>query len=302
MRRRRTASPIAVPAPIRLRRAARSRSRAAPSSARSTRMSSHSRAIASSQPHSRCLIHGRRRCGPSAVSRAACVFRSCRRVRARRGAITANPRAAITTRARTSPRCVTAIPAIANCGRTRRTRSTAARDQSARAARGISALRSRGGFDLRQLAAALAHDKENDMSGDYSRVRYAPRTDIAGVLMQQGRVQLDSDWNEWVAVLERRLRAETVDVFGVHAAPGVSGVAVVSPQTPDAFKIDAMGGAITIGRGRMYVDGLLAENHGGGTSEFDPLLTELRGQSAIDYTQQPYFPAPPDKPAGGPHR
>lgn len=139
------------------------------------------------------------------------------------------------------------------------------------------------------------------MSGDYSRVRYDPRTDIAGVLMQQGRVQLDSDWNEWVAVLERRLRAETVDIFGVHAAPGVSGVAVVSPQTPDAFKIDATGGAITIGRGRMYVDGLLAENHGGGAGELDPLLAELRGQSALDYAQQPYFPAPPPLPAGGPH-
>lgn len=139
------------------------------------------------------------------------------------------------------------------------------------------------------------------MSGDYSRVRFDPRVDIAGVLMQQGRVQLDSDWNEWVAVLERRLRAETVDIFGVFTVPGVSGVAVVSPQTPDAFKIDATGGAITIGRGRMYVDGLLAENHGGGTLEFDPLLSELRGQTALNYGQQPYFPAPPALPGGGPH-
>lgn len=139
------------------------------------------------------------------------------------------------------------------------------------------------------------------MSGDYSRVRFDPRVDIAGVLMQQGRVQLDSDWNEWVAVLERRLRAETVDIFGVSTVPGVSGVAVVSPQTPDAFKIDATGGAITIGRGRMYVDGLLAENHGGGAPEFDPLLSEPRGQTALNYDQQPYFPAPPALPGGGPH-
>src|SRR3569832_1513726 len=80
-------------------------------------------------------------------------------------------------------------------GRAARPLSNAARDQSARAARGISAHRTRGGFDLRQLAAALAHDKENDMIGDYSRVRYDPLTDFAGVLMQQGRVQLDSDWN-----------------------------------------------------------------------------------------------------------
>ncbi len=139
------------------------------------------------------------------------------------------------------------------------------------------------------------------MSGDYSRVRFDPRIDLSGVLMQQGRVQLDSDWNEWVAVLDRRLRAESVDTFGVHVTPGITGVAVVSPQTPDAFKILAAGGNITIGRGRMYVDGLLAENHGGGTAEFDPVLAELRGQTALAYNLQPYFPAPPSLPSGGLH-
>ena len=139
------------------------------------------------------------------------------------------------------------------------------------------------------------------MSGDYSRVRFDPRIDLSGVLMQQGRVQLDSDWNEWVAVLDRRLRAESVDTFGVHITPGIAGVAVVSPQTPDAFKIEATGGNITIGRGRMYVDGLLAENHGGGAAEFDAVLAEMRGKTPLAYNQQPYFPAPPALPGGGPH-
>ena len=139
------------------------------------------------------------------------------------------------------------------------------------------------------------------MSGDYSRVRFDPRIDLSGVLMQQGRVQLDSDWNEWVAVLDRRLRAESVDTFGVHVTPGITGVAVVSPQTPDAFKIEAAGGNISIGRGRMYVDGLLAENHGGGAAEFDAVLAELRGKTALAYNLQTYFPAPPTLPSGGPH-
>src|SRR5690606_28510724 len=107
------------------------------------------------------------------------------------------------------------------------------------------------------------------MSGDYSRIRFDPRTDIASVWMQQGRVQLGAEWNEGMAALDRRLRAGSVDTFGVQAVPGMTGVAVVSPQTPDAFKIEAAGGDMTIGRGRMYVDGLLAENHGGGAVEFD---------------------------------
>lgn len=139
------------------------------------------------------------------------------------------------------------------------------------------------------------------MSGDYSRVRFDSSLDIAQVLMQQGRVQLDSDWNEWAAALDRRFRAESVDTFGVQPNPGFTGVAVVSPQTPDAFKIAAAGGKITIGRGRMYVDGLLAENHGGGTLEFDPVLAELRGQTGLAYDLQPYLPAPPALPGGGPN-
>ncbi len=137
------------------------------------------------------------------------------------------------------------------------------------------------------------------MSGDYSRIRFDPRIDIASVWMQQGRVQLDSDWNEGMAALDRRLRVESVDTFGVQLVPGITGVAVVSPQTPDAFKIEIAGGDITIGRGRMYVDGLLAENHGGGGAEFDAVLAELRGQNALTYQQQPYFPAPPALPSSG---
>lgn len=142
------------------------------------------------------------------------------------------------------------------------------------------------------------------MSGDYSRIRFDPDADIASVWMQQGRVQLDSDWNEGMAALDRRLRAESVDTFGIHPEPGIAGVAVVSPQTPDAFKIEVTSGNVTIGRGRMYVDGLLAENHGESRKEgdenkgiefkeFDPLLAEQRGQFVVNYLQQPYFLVPP---------
>src|SRR5438128_12525247 len=103
------------------------------------------------------------------------------------------------------------------------------------------------------------------MGGDYSWLTFDPRRDHAGVLMQQGRVQLDSDWNEQVELLDRRLRAETTDIIGR---------AVVPRETPDGFRIEAIGGALTIGRGRMYVDGLLAENHGAGAAEYDPVLGE----------------------------
>src|SRR5262249_7234621 len=123
--------------------------------------------------------------------------------------------------------------------------------------------------------------------------------------MEQGRVQLDSDWNEWLAGLSRRTRAETLDILGRAAYPA----------TPhNAFHITASnsGGknSISIGPGRMYVDGLLAENHGVATSaQWDPALAEMSGSpqpppatetDTIDYTAQPYFPNAPAISGNGP--
>lgn len=122
------------------------------------------------------------------------------------------------------------------------------------------------------------------MSGDYSRQRFEPSKHFSAVLMQQGRVQLDADWNEQGAILDRRWRAETTDLIGRCGVP---------KETPDGFKITAAGGTFAIGPGRIYVDGLLVENHGLGPVTFDPVLAELRGTTAVPYTQQPYFPSPP---------
>ena len=52
------------------------------------------------------------------------------------------------------------------------------------------------------------------MSGDYSRKTFKPKRNYSGVLMQQGRVQLDADWNEQLAINLRRQRAQTVDTIG----------------------------------------------------------------------------------------
>src|SRR5258708_26773911 len=121
--------------------------------------------------------------------------------------------------------------------------------------------------------------------------------------MQQGRVQLDADWNEWLAELSRRMQAGTLDILGRAVYPAT---------TPYAFKITASssGGTntLTIGPGRMYVDGLLAENHGDpAAAVWDPALGELSNTpqpppaaetGAIDYTQQPYMPPGTTLPAG----
>src|SRR5215831_7394319 len=141
------------------------------------------------------------------------------------------------------------------------------------------------------------------MSFDISRLTFNPLNDYSGVVMQQGRVQLDSDWNEWLAELLRRSQAGTLDTLGRAVYPAT---------TPYAFQITASssGGSnvLTIGPGRMYVDGLLAENHGDpAAAVWDPALAEMSDSpqppptaetGAIDYTQQPYMPAGTTLPSG----
>ena len=57
------------------------------------------------------------------------------------------------------------------------------------------------------------------MSSDISRQRFNPTNDFKNVLMQQGRVQLDAEWNEWNEILDRRWRSETIDIIGRCVVP-----------------------------------------------------------------------------------
>jgi uncharacterized protein DUF6519 len=133
------------------------------------------------------------------------------------------------------------------------------------------------------------------MPFDNSRFPFNPWKDYCGVVELQGRVHLESEWNEWLAEINRRFQAGTLDAQGAVFCPAT---------TPWAFKIaassDATGNHLTIGPGRMYVDGILAENHGDAASaQWDPALAELSGSpqppptaepAGLDFTQQPYFP------------
>ena len=96
------------------------------------------------------------------------------------------------------------------------------------------------------------------MRGDFSRQTFARAKHYASVLVQQGRVAVDADWNEQQAITGHRTETETVDVIGGCGTP------LDPPGYTDAsgFKIAIAAGAtsITIGAGRYYVEGLLAEN------------------------------------------
>jgi hypothetical protein len=115
------------------------------------------------------------------------------------------------------------------------------------------------------------------MKGDFTRDTFDPRNHFSRVLMQQGRVQLDADWNEQNAILLHYLRTLVKDVLGPHAGPsGDLGFQVLTEETPVwegkvdgiepdesrrmALKDAIRGGDALIGPGRYYVDGILIEN------------------------------------------
>jgi hypothetical protein len=127
------------------------------------------------------------------------------------------------------------------------------------------------------------------MKGDFTRDTFDPLKHFSRVLMQQGRVQLDADWNEQTSILLHYLRTLAKDILGPYAGPqGAMGFEILTEETPganakiDAFEPDparrqalkdALGqGNAVIAPGRYYVQGVLVESH-----------------RAILYTEQPGY-------------
>src|ERR1700733_8033462 len=89
------------------------------------------------------------------------------------------------------------------------------------------------------------------MKGDLSRRTFQAAKHYHSVQMQQGRVQLDADWNEQVDLAAHRIETETIDVVG-HAG---------GPQADAGFAIARISDVdFQLGAGRYYVDGLLVVN------------------------------------------
>jgi hypothetical protein len=142
------------------------------------------------------------------------------------------------------------------------------------------------------------------MSFDLSRKKFNPLDDYLGVVMQQGRVQTDADWNTMVKQIVRRAQAESLDTFGPSVVPR---------ETADGFLISGATTAFEIGPGRIYVDGVLAENHTD-SLKWDARLAEISGTAKLSgadvdaaptglvgttaYNDQPYYPNPPSIPTG----
>lgn len=93
------------------------------------------------------------------------------------------------------------------------------------------------------------------MKGDFSRITFDVTKHFRRVLMQQGRVQLDADWNEQTAILLHYLQTLAADLIGPYAGPKDNNGFAIEPiqNISDDFKI---------GSGHYYVDGILVELEG----------------------------------------
>lgn len=94
------------------------------------------------------------------------------------------------------------------------------------------------------------------MKGDFSRDTFQAHRHYTGVLMQQGRVLIDADWNEELSILLHHQRSMTADIIGWHGTPHPES----SAPGADGFRVDLVNGDLQIGPGHYYVDGILCEN------------------------------------------
>jgi hypothetical protein len=95
--------------------------------------------------------------------------------------------------------------------------------------------------------------------GDFTRDAFHPAKHFSRVLMQQGRVQVDADWNEQTAILLHYLRSLAADLIGPHGGPAVEGADTTKGffvKTEPALTAE---GDFLIAEGHYYVDGILCE-------------------------------------------
>ena len=88
------------------------------------------------------------------------------------------------------------------------------------------------------------------MKADFTRDTFDPLKHFSRVVMQQGRVQLDADWNEQTAILLHTIRRLASDLLGSNPNPDGGFLPTPIPKRTDDFEIAA---------GSFYVDGILCE-------------------------------------------
>jgi hypothetical protein len=91
------------------------------------------------------------------------------------------------------------------------------------------------------------------VKADLTRNSFDPLKHFSRVLMQQGRVQVDADWNEQAGILLHLMRRMAADLFGTRSGAD-GGFQIGALQAAKAVAND-----FRIAPGTYYVDGILCE-------------------------------------------
>ncbi|WP_328617046.1 DUF4815 domain-containing protein [Amycolatopsis sp. NBC_00355] len=97
------------------------------------------------------------------------------------------------------------------------------------------------------------------MKGDFTRRTFRRADRYRGVLLQQGRVALDADWNEQHEIQRYHDELTARDAIGPHGAPvDTAGFRITDAdgEEPRECSWDRL----TVSQGRYYVQGVLCEN------------------------------------------
>jgi hypothetical protein len=95
-----------------------------------------------------------------------------------------------------------------------------------------------------------------EFRGDFTRDTFNPTHQFSRVLMQQGRVQIDADWNEQVSIMTHYLRSLASDLIGPHGAP-----ADMNGKQGSGFYIKTVDEKIIIHPGPYYVCGIRCQGY-----------------------------------------
>jgi hypothetical protein len=110
--------------------------------------------------------------------------------------------------------------------------------------------------------------------GDLTRSTFRANRHYSGVRMQQGRVQLDADWNEQLDLTAHRDRAEALDVIGPAGMPKV--------DAGFDLTVSDDGQDLILSPGRAWVAGHLCEADGSPTAVADiPSSTQVEVDSLV---------------------
>ncbi|MDD5036499.1 MAG: DUF6519 domain-containing protein [Methylococcaceae bacterium] len=99
------------------------------------------------------------------------------------------------------------------------------------------------------------------MSGDKAKISYDENQHYRSVVMQQGRVTLEADWNEQGQIISEEIRKEALDFVGPSGAPD-EGYAVSKGGDGGVYDLSLSPGTLYVGGMRVSLDAKPSTDYG----------------------------------------